>query len=1040
MKLVYKILYRLIEACELGSIVKDARVSVLRKIGQERFFKVTGSGIIDAKLVTPLSLLGNQMGFKVRVMFQNPRRPKGKKFQFDRRLVYGFATHNVGTAKKKKIEILNYMNEVDVNVLALQETKRTFRDGTWKVPDCTVFEYRPKKLSKGNLGIATIVKRDMFPEVLEITENMIWIRCGRGEKKLVICNVYIPTANADGKQEVVKAELKRRIKHYAGDGKSVNLLVMGDFNMTPSEVKDWIRGQQIPLEVAPMRKGEVTFKRGKKGSVIDYILHSTGKKATCSPASVQDTKISDHNGLSATVSFGRRKNTSGPLLKSINRFAVLRHLGDDLDDSKFTMGRYQGLEGGESSEDVSRFLAELKNSLEEKGMVRTPKLGKRVKKPFPRKIKRLAQKRRALLKKRHDGKELSEEEKSLMKKCQRAIRKYKEEERVREIRNGIQAQLQNDSRRLWQWIEKQLYQEKCRKAMVIKDPITGKLCTDEREVADLWASHYRMLGSKGEGHSKDASYWEEFEVRKPQNQGMCGSEEYWNADITWNEIQGVVKTMAKGKASGIDGIPGEVYRAITGREWPREGKGLACVLLYVLNTIFNGNIPEDLMTSTVVSVPKKGDLTDMNNYRGISLMPVCVKIVAAVIAQRISSAFEDEHFLSDAQAGFRPKQECVGQVGALLEIIQRWTTPTRELKNRRRLIGDELRAFACFIDFKKAYDMVPHETMLYKLRAYGISGKTYNFIRTLYDRSSISVRVGHLRSPKVPLERGLRQGCPLSLILFSIFINDILPRPRRPLYPWEPKVEGLMFADDIVVFARSAERLQELLNAVTEWANRWEMFVGHAKCGVMLFGAARNDANYREREWYLQGKPIAVVEEYTYLGVKITPDLDEVKMMGARIGKMEMVLGSQKRFLCNYRIPVPAQIRVMVLQSVVQTSGLYGAEVWGGNKRYARNVQAVLNKGMNYILQGTGNFSVCIPSLQLELDMPPVYPTLVAKRLRCMCTWVGRIVIRPRFWIVMVVLTLGRKVSWLVVRNWQGFCKLPSISDAPIMGFGRRSR
>lgn len=214
-------------------------------------------------------------------------------------------------------------------------------------------------------------------------------------------------------------------------------------------------------------------------------------------------------------------------------------------------------------------------------------------------------------------------------------------------------------------------------------------------------------------------------MRKPQNQGMCGSEEYWNADITWNEIQDVVKTMAKGKASGIDGIPGEVYRAITGREWPREGKGLACVLLYVLNTIFNGNIPEDLMTSTVVSVPKKGDLTDMNNYRGISLMPVCVKIVAAVIAQRISSAFEDEHFLSDAQAGFRPEQECVGQVGALLEIIQRWTTPTRELKNRRRLIGDELRAFACFIDFKKAYDMVPHEAMLYKLRAYGISGKTY---------------------------------------------------------------------------------------------------------------------------------------------------------------------------------------------------------------------------------------------------------------------------------------------------------------------------
>ena len=45
-----------------------------------------------------------------------------------------------------------------------------------------------------------------------------------------------------------------------------------------------------------------------------------------------------------------------------------------------------------------------------------------------------------------------------------------------------------------------------------------------------------------------------------------------------------------------------------------------------------------------------------------------------------------------------------------------------------------------------------------------------------------------------------------------------------------------MFADDIVVFANSGERLQELLDEITEWSDRWEMKIGHAKCGVMLFG------------------------------------------------------------------------------------------------------------------------------------------------------------------------------------------------------------
>ena len=106
-----------------------------------------------------------------------------------------------------------------------------------------------------------------------------------------------------------------------------------------------------------------------------------------------------------------------------------------------------------------------------------------------------------------------------MKKCQRAIKHYKEEERIREIRNGIESQIRNDSRRLWKGIGRQLYEEKSRKAMVIKDPTSGKLCTDEVEVCELWAQHYKKLGSKGDGHSKDFLYWEKFEVRKPQNKG-----------------------------------------------------------------------------------------------------------------------------------------------------------------------------------------------------------------------------------------------------------------------------------------------------------------------------------------------------------------------------------------------------------------------------------------------------------------------------------------------------------------------------------------
>ena len=82
--------------------------------------------------------------------------------------------------------------------------------------------------------------------------------------------------------------------------------------------------------------------------------------------------------------------------------------------------------------------------------------------------------------------------------------------------------------------------------------------------------------------------------------------------------------MANGKGLGIGGIGGEVYNAIIRCKCPRDGKGLAYILLRVLNAILNGNIREDLMTSTIVWVPKTGDLRDMNNSRGLYEFDACM--------------------------------------------------------------------------------------------------------------------------------------------------------------------------------------------------------------------------------------------------------------------------------------------------------------------------------------------------------------------------------------------------------------------------------
>ena len=145
-------------------------------------------------------------------------------------------------------------------------------------------------------------------------------------------------------------------------------------------------------------------------------------------------------------------------------------------------------------------------------------------------------------------------------------------------------------------------------------------------------------------------------------------------------------------------------------------------------------------------------------------MATVLKLVCVVLSDRVNDVAEERGLFSRAQAGFRRKEECMTQVAMVMEVIQ-----------RRRLAGRP--TFAVFVDLKKAYDMVPHEALLAKLSRFGIRGRCLAFIKRLYGTSTIHVRVGGgaqaLYSDLCQLLRRVRQGCPLSPLLFNIFIDDL---------------------------------------------------------------------------------------------------------------------------------------------------------------------------------------------------------------------------------------------------------------------------
>jgi len=256
----------------------------------------------------------------------------------------------------------------------------------------------------------------------------------------------------------------------------------------------------------------------------------------------------------------------------------------------------------------------------------------------------------------------------------------------------------------------------------------------------------------------------------------------------------------------------------------------------------SGQVPLSWTRSIIVPVPKKGNLNEIKNYRPISLTESLRKIFEHCIVRYLTVAAGPMHF---SQGGFRSDHCCSDMIATLHEVLHR-----------------KKDMHVAFLDIKAAYDSVDRTILWKRCQDRGINDGIITILKRLFDHNSAQVVVNGKRSQPFGIRAGLLQGSVLSPFLYSVFIDDLAKKLAQ-----EEKVEigtfalnCTMYADDIAVFATTAEKLQILLEKCSSHAinNRYQFNV--SKCNVI------GDASF---EYKIEGSLIPIVDLFIYLGVEM---------------------------------------------------------------------------------------------------------------------------------------------------------------------------
>ena len=285
-------------------------------------------------------------------------------------------------------------------------------------------------------------------------------------------------------------------------------------------------------------------------------------------------------------------------------------------------------------------------------------------------------------------------------------------------------------------------------------------------------------------------------------------------------------------------------------------------------------MPQDMRDAKIVTLYKnKGERSDCNNYRGISLLSIVGKVYARILLVRLQRLAERVY--PESQCGFRAGRSTIDMIFSLRQLQEK----CREQK---------IPLYLAFVDLTKAFDTVSREGLYVALAKIGCPLKLLSLVRSFHQNMKGTVQFDGNVSESFDIRNEVNQGCVLASTLFGIFFLMLLKhalgatnegiflrtrsdgrlfnlsRLRARTKVREAMIIDMLFADDAAIAAHTEEELQHLMDRLSLACKDFCFFISLPKSKILSKGSST------KLSFKIDSYELGVVEGFPYLGSNIS--------------------------------------------------------------------------------------------------------------------------------------------------------------------------